>query len=373
MTTHPVSLESARASFVAGPGYLAACTMGLPTVETAQALRSDLDSWASGRASAAAYGDIVEDARGAFARIVGVDVGRVAIGSQTSAQVSVVAAAVPDGAEVLCVEGDFSSVVFPFLEQRYRGVRVRCVPLHALAASITHDTWLVAYSLVQSATGAVADDAAIVRAARAHGARTLVDLTQAAGVMPVDASRYDATVTHAYKWLCCPRGVAFATFSASFAELLRPIQAGWYAGESVWESCYGPEEQLASSARRFDVSPAWQAFVGAHPALSLFASLDPAAVWQHASGLGDALCRALGIPEQHQAIVTWADPTGSALAALTAAGLVVSGRAGRVRVAFHLWNDVADVERVAAALRPAAALASQPVAAPAPRPAAALR
>ncbi|WP_350271553.1 aminotransferase class V-fold PLP-dependent enzyme [Frondihabitans sucicola] len=297
-----------------------------------------------------AYGRIADDTRDAFARLVAVDPSQVALGSQTSAMVSVVAASVPDGAEVLCVEGDFSSVVAPFVAQDHRGVRVRSVPLAALAEAVADDTWLVAYSLVQSATGAVADDDAILLAARTHGARTLVDLTQAAGVLPVDASRYDATVTHAYKWLCSPRGVAFATYSDAFARILRPIQAGWYAGEDVWASCYGGGLRLAESARRFDVSPAWQAFVGARPAIEFFAGLDLDEVWRSVAGLGDQLCRALGIAPQGQAIVTWADPDGVDLARLTDAGLTVSGRAGRVRVAFHLWNTERDVDRAASAL-----------------------
>ena len=55
----------------------------------------------------------------------------VAIGSQASALVGVVAASVPDGAEVLAVDGDFASVVFPFLAHADRGVTVRHVPLES--------------------------------------------------------------------------------------------------------------------------------------------------------------------------------------------------------------------------------------------------
>jgi hypothetical protein len=108
--------------------------------------------------------------------------------------------------------------------------------------------------------------------------------------------------------------------------------------------------QLSPSARRYDVSPAWPAWVGAEPAIRMFASLDIAEIWTHASGLGDALCDALGMPQQHQAIVTWADSDGSDLKRLTDAGLTVSGRAGRLRTAFHLWNDHSDVDAVVAAL-----------------------
>ena len=48
--------------------------------------------------------------------------------------------------------------------------------------------------------------------------------------------------------------------------------------------------------------------------------------------------------------MTWADPEGTDLARLTAAGITASGRAGRARVAFHLWNDLEDVDLAARAL-----------------------
>ena len=345
----PALVEATR-SFAPRTGYLAACTMGLPMRATLEAQRLDLESWRTGGTSPIEYGAIVEEARVAYAALVAVPAARVAIGSQTSAMVAVVAAAVPDGAEVLCVDGDFSSMVFPFLQQRHRGVRVRSVPLDELASSVSAATWLVAWSAIQSATGAVADDRAIVAAAGRHGALTLCDTTQAAGVLPIDAGRYDLTVCHGYKWLCSPRGAAFLTVSESAAPRLRPVQAGWYAGESVWGSCYGPTMELASDARAFDVSPAWPAWVGALPALRALASLDTAEVWRRASGLGDLLCDRLDLPRQGQAIVTWVDP-GADLVSLAAAGLTASGRAGRVRIAFHLWNDEEDVEAVVRALR----------------------
>jgi selenocysteine lyase/cysteine desulfurase len=262
---------------------------------------------------------------------------------------ALVAAAVPVGAEVLCVEGDFSSIVFPFLQRP--DIRVRSVPLAALADSITDDTWLVSFSMVQSATGIVAPGDAIAESALRHGAMTFCDVTQAAGVLPIDATKWDATVCHTYKWLCSPRGVAFLTVSVAMQELLTPLQAGWYAGDEVWQSCYGPSMHLALDARRFDVSPAWQAWVGAEHAISLFASLDIPAVWSYTSGLGDQLCDSLGIPQQHQAIVTWADPDQQELGKLIAAGIRASGRAGRLRASFHLWNTEADVAAVLAALR----------------------
>jgi selenocysteine lyase/cysteine desulfurase len=341
--------EDARQCFPGGRGYLAAAAMGLPPVQSVEALRQDLDLWAGGRREASDYVALVERTRSQYARLVQVPADRVAIGSQTSVLTSLVAAAVPPGAEVLVVDGDFSSMVFPFLQRH--DITVRHVPVEALASSITDATWVVAFSLVQSATGVVADSGAIAQAAARHGAFTFCDTTQAAGVLPVDAAIYDATVCHAYKWLCSPRGVAFLTVSPTFQAELVPLHAGWYAGSDIWQSCYGPGMTLAADARVFDVSPAWQAWVGAEQAIALFADLEAGETWRWASGLGDSVCDRIGIERQGQAIVTWPDPDGRLLGLLGAAGIRATGRAGRLRLAFHLWNDEEDVESVVHALR----------------------
>jgi selenocysteine lyase/cysteine desulfurase len=350
-TSRPLSpaLQRAIASYEAPRNFLAVASIGLPTKETVEAQKADLDLWSAAKRDPQDYDAIIERTRGHFARLVGVTPDRVATGSQTSVMTSLVAAAVPDGAEVLSVDGDFSSIVFPFLQ--HPGIRVRTVALADLAASITDDTWLVVFSHIQSSTGVVADVPAIVAAAAAHDVFTFCDTTQSAGVHPVDASLFDVTVCHTYKWLCSPRGVAFLTLSERFQPHLVPLQAGWYAGDDVWQSCYGPNMHLATNARRFDVSPAWPAWVGAEPAIRMFSELDIDEIWAFTSGLGDSLCDALGIPQQHQAVVTWADPDRSDLAKLVAAGIKVSGRAGRLRAAFHLWNDESDVAAVVAAVR----------------------
>lgn len=342
------SLAEAISQFGNPRGYLAAASIGLPTMSSVTAIKADLDAWFDANRDPMGYEPIVESTREAYGRLVNIDPTRIAIGSQTSVMTSVLAAAVPAGAEVLCVEGDFTSVVYPFLQRA--DITVRSVPLEHLAEAISNNTWLVSFSLVQSANGRVADVPAIRAAAAKHGTFTYCDTTQAAGVHPVDASMFDATVCHSYKWLCAPRGVAFLTLSAAFQLQLVPVQAGWYAGDAIWQSVYGPGMALAADARRFDVSPAWQAWVGAEQTIGMFASLDIEEVWARTSALGDALCDALDLPQQHQAIVTWADPTGHDLRALGAGGIKASSRAGRIRAAFHLWNDESDVEAVVRAL-----------------------
>ncbi|WP_449278540.1 aminotransferase class V-fold PLP-dependent enzyme [Leucobacter sp. GX24907] len=349
MITAPARFQS-QSLFASVPGYLSACTGGLPSHETTAAVRRFIDDWSEGRLDAVEVGRSLERCRSLYAEISGVDRSRVAVGTQVSQFASVVATSVPDTAEVLCVEGDFASLVHPFVQLADRGIRVRYVPLDDLADAVAPETALVVYSLVQSATGQVADYETIGSAAAAVGARTFVDLTQSLGWLPVGADNFDFSVCHAYKWLCAPRGTAFLTVRAGLDETLTPLAAGWCSADDVWSSCYSQHMPLAENAGRFDLSPVWPSVQGTEAALRLFAHLDPAEVHDHDLRLAEAARSALHLPPSDSAIVTWADPDGSDLAALRASGITASGRAGNARVAFHLWNDDADVALLARAL-----------------------
>ncbi|WP_456820030.1 aminotransferase class V-fold PLP-dependent enzyme [Cellulomonas sp. URHB0016] len=345
------TIDALRARFERVPGYLDAATCGLPSRDTADAMRAGIDAWQAGRVDMAGYDEAVARSRHAYARIVGVDPGAVAIGAQVSSLVGLVAAALPDGCEVLTVDQDFASVVFPFLAHADRGVTVRHVPVEALADEVRPSTGAVAFSLVQSRDGRVADADAVCRAAQAAGALTVCDLTQAAGWLPTDAGRFDVTTGSSYKWLAGPRGASFLTVAPDVVDRLRPLHAGWYAGKEIWASIYGPEMTLAPDARRFDVSPAWLVWLGVAPALEAFATTDPAALHRHAVGLADAFRGAVGLGPSDSAIVSLEDDErGTLRAALDAAGCRVAGRGGRVRLAFHVWNDEDDVDRAASAV-----------------------
>ncbi len=343
-------LARVKAQFEPVPGYLNAATLGLPPIPVAEAVRVALTRWQRGKATATAYDDDVDAARTAYARLVSVPLEWVSVGSQTSVIAGLVASSLPDGAEVVCIEGDFSSIVFPFLVHADRGVTVHQVPLSELANSLTERTALVAFSLVQSASGVVCDGPAIAAAARDVGALTFCDITQAAGWLPVDAGVYDMTACSAYKWLCHPRGTAYLTIAPGLIDRVRPIHAGWYAGEDVWASCYGPSMHLARDARRFDVSPVWLSWVGAVPALEVMTMVPTALIGEHNIALANDLRARIGGPSVASPVVSLGDPSGEMAGRLAEVGATVASRAGRVRIAFHIWNTPDDVDLAAKAL-----------------------
>ncbi|MFD9907092.1 aminotransferase class V-fold PLP-dependent enzyme [Streptomyces sp. NPDC059063] len=350
-----VRSELVRSEFAPKTTYLNSASTGLLPARAVRAMHEAALSVAEGR-PADMFAD-VEAARAAFARLVGVPVSRVAAGASVAVYTGLVAASLPEGAEVLTAEGDFSSTVNPF---HVRGdLKVRTVPLERIAESVRPGTALVAVSAAQSADGRVADLPAIRAAARAHGARVYLDVSQAVGWMRlgdhVATADYAASV--AFKWLTCPRGIAFFVVPEEAQDFggVRPLLAGWVAGERPWDSCYGPVEELAHSARRFDESPALLAYAGARHALDVVERIGVDAIGAHDLALADRFRAGLAglghapVPAPGSPIVS-VPGLGARQPELSAAGVEVSDRAGNLRAAFHFYNTEADVDRLLAAL-----------------------
>jgi selenocysteine lyase/cysteine desulfurase len=329
------------ADFDVPAGYLNTPSIGIPPAHVADAVLTAVGDWSRGMAAPPDFDHAVHVARGAFGQLVGVPREHVAIGASVSQLIATVAAGLPDGAKVLTVEGEFTSTTFPFAAQAHRGVEVTEVPLADLAAHVEgHD--LVTVSVVQSADGTQADLDALRAAAEASGAQVLLDVTQAAGWRPLRLDWADWVVGAGYKWLLSPRGAAWLAVHPRALERTPPIAANWYAGDDPWKSVYGLPLRLAAGARSLDISPVWFAQVGAAVALPYLASLDLGAVQAHCVKLADTLLTRLGLPERGSAIVAL-DADGERIAQ---AGVKASNRAGKVRVGFHLYSSLSDVELV---------------------------
>jgi len=336
-----VEIKDAQQLWNARPGWLNTASYGLPPRPAWEALQAALADWRVGATSWEGWDEATVAARAAFARLVGVSSADVTVGSQVSQLIAPVAVAAPDGARVVVPDIEFTSNLFPWLAQGDR-LKVITVPADRLGETVAAGCDVVAFSLVQSATGAVADYSRIVAAARGTGAMVVVDATQACGWLPFDAGLADVVVVGGYKWLMGPRGTAFAYLSPGVRDALRPIAAGWYAADDVYGSYYGPRMRLARDARRFDVSPAWFNWVGTAPALAVVERIGVAAIHDHNIALANRFLGGLGQPGANSAIVTVDVP--DAEAKLTAAGVRAAVRAGRVRASFHLYSTEADVD-----------------------------
>jgi selenocysteine lyase/cysteine desulfurase len=337
-SSRALKLSDAQPLFSPEGTYLNTASYGLPPQPGWDALQHALAQWQGGRTSWEGWGESTDAARAEFAKLVGTETSRVAIGATVSGLVGLVAASLPAGSRVLVPEIEFTSTLFPFLAQP--GLAVTTVPTARLAASIDARTDLVAFSAVQMSTGEVADLDAILAAAEAHDVVCLVDATQAAGWLPLQADRFDFLVAAGYKWLLSPRGTAWMTVAPGRLDAIVPAQAGWFAGEDVHGAYIGPPLRLAHTARRLDTSPAWFSWVGALPALELLNAVGVEAIHAHNVGLANRFRAGMGLEPSNSAIVTLPGDVGC----LEAANIQAAQRAGGVRVGFHLYNDEEDAD-----------------------------
>jgi selenocysteine lyase/cysteine desulfurase len=340
--TETTKLAEARRLFSPETVYLNTASYGLPPRTAHEAFLQAADEWRHGRTGFWGWDESVGAARASFARLLGVAVEDVAVGSQSSAFAGLVALSLERGARVVSAQEDFTSVLWPFLA--CPELEVELVPLDDVADAIDARTALVAVSAVQSVDGRVANLDAITAAAAHHGALTYLDATQAAGWLPLDAGRFDYLAASGYKWLMNPRGTAFFAIRPEGAERLQPHLAGWYAGDDPVETNYGAPLRLADGARRFDVSPAWLSWVGAAPALALLEDVGIDAVHAHDVGLAVRFRGGLGLPPGDSAIVA-AELDAAANERLRAAGVMFTERSGLTRFSFHLSTSEHDVDR----------------------------
>ena len=298
-----MDVEAAQALWHPKPVYLNTATYGLPPDPAWDAMQAALDEWRHGKGDWIEWDHSTARSRRLFAQLVGVDESWVCISSTVAALAGLVAPSLPEGSNLIAVENEFTSALWPWMVHEDRGVRVRTVPLSGLLDAIDASTTLVAVSAVQSATGEVADlDALVLRAAEV-GARTFIDATQACGWLPFDASRFDYVACTAYKWLMSPRGTAFMSVRPEHLGAIRPLAANWYAADEVHESYYGPPLRLAASARRLDVSPAWLNWVATATTLEVILDIGVENIYRHNLALAGRFQRVLLGTDADSAIV----------------------------------------------------------------------
>lgn len=334
--------------FAPATGYLNTALRGLPPASSTAAARTAIEDWFAGRLDWNAWLDEGRLVREALATLIGVDAACVGIGHTTSALVGVVATNIPDGATVLVPENEHNANVIPFLGQAHRGVKVQTAPLEELAQRLTSEHAAVAFSLVQSIDGRIADLAAIRTAADATGSLVCVDATQAAGWLPFDAHSCDFLFASSYKWLLGPSGPAFIVVRPDLVPKIRPLQPNWFSCEDPSAAPYGVDFRWAENARRFDVVPGLISYCALLPSLELLNRIGVQHVHDHDVRLAARVRRALGLQETRSAIVSLQRPNAAEL--LQRAGVRATARGDRVRMTFHLYNSDADVDLVLTAL-----------------------
>jgi cysteine desulfurase/selenocysteine lyase len=309
----------------------------------------------------------VEAARAGIARLWGVASADIGFVSNVAEGVSIVAESLDwrEGDSICIDANEYPSVVGPIAMRRNPTValrQARGAEPDRLAACVDGSTRIIAASYVSYLTGERVDLYALRRLADSVGALLLVDFTQASGYLPIEASVADFAFSACYKWMLGITGVAVAYWNRARQPDWAPASAGWHSF-AVGSRGYDTLPALKPDAMRFTRgNPAHCSIYVLNSALSYLSRFNMADVQRHVQTLTVALLEELassqvpvmtpGDPARHGASVCIASPRARAVVdALYAQGVYAWNGQGRVRISFHGYNTMSDVERTVAALR----------------------
>jgi selenocysteine lyase/cysteine desulfurase len=281
--------------------------------------------------------------------------------------------AAPDS-QVLLIAEDFPSDVYTwraFAAEKGCGIlTVARAPgqtwTEAILADFDERIAVVAVPTVQWTDGALIDLAAVSARAREVGAALVVDASQSFGVMPLDlaAIRPDFLIAVGYKWLLGPYGLAYLYADEKYREGV-PLEQNWLSrqGSEDFSSLVDYRDDYRPGARRFDMGErtALELNDGAVESLRLFHDwgiADVAArlagltarIEGEAKGLGLTISSAPARGPHLLGIELPREAAKRAFSLLRERGVYVAFRGNAIRIAAHVYNNDADVDRLVAAL-----------------------
>lgn len=319
----------------------------------------------------AAEDAVFDDLHHAAARLFHAAPDDIAVGSSATELLSSLAWAVMPGAGTNVVSADiaFPAAVYPWGRvARHTGCEIRLAKAHGgyvdldeLAGLIDDQTAVVSLSHVEFRSGQRYDLSAWADIAHKHGALLVVDATQSAGAVPIDAPvmGVDAVITGAYKWLCGPFGAAVMYLAPALQTSLDPGLVGFRSNAELWD-IRADHLVYSDNASRFEFSTmAYGCAVGLTKAIDYLVDVGIDRIFSYNQSLADAIMdglEALGAEVtsprnqiERSAIVTARFPGRGAadvVQQLKEANVRVALRGDVVRFSPHLYNRIEDVNRV---------------------------
>jgi selenocysteine lyase/cysteine desulfurase len=331
------------------PGYLNTASFGVPPLRTQEAVTVVIDEWAGGRLSFAKWLESARQARQSISQLLNVPPDWVALGSSSAQLLNAIAWGLPDGSRVMAPVNEHNSNLIPYLNQAHRGVTVECVPLASLASRVVSGVSVVSSSAVQSLTGEVADLDAIRSSTLKAGALFCLDVSQACGWLPLDGRVADVLVCSVYKWLCSPIGGAFLVMAPDLSERFRAVIPSWITGKDVVAAPYGTDFDWAGGTFKFDTQPNLVSMIGTRASVDVISEIGVETIHEHNVALANRFRLGLDLAPSNSAIVTI--PRLGAAERLARVGVRATEWRGNLRVSFHFYNTVDDVDLALAGLR----------------------
>jgi selenocysteine lyase/cysteine desulfurase len=362
--------------------YVNSCSQGALSIDVEQAMRAYLESWHELGSPWETWVDEVERLRARFAAAIGADTDEVAVMPSASGGINAVASALDfTGARAGVVLGDFEfpTMAQVWLAQERRGAAIRratapaaapdTLPLSAYDAAIDERTLIVPATHVCFRNGHKTDIAGLVRLAHDRGAYVLLDDYQRTGSGPIDmhALGVDFMVTGCLKYLLGAAGVGFLYVRRDLIARFEPTITGWFGRVNPFAFRIDAIDWPATASRFESGTPPVPNAYAALAALELLDRFGYEAigrqidrvVTRYLAAARDAgfVVRTPDDPARRGPLVVVQSVDAPALVQrLAGRGIIASCRGDGLRIAFHAYNNDADVDAVMRALTAEAAL-----------------
>ena len=276
--------------------------------------------------------------------------------------------------KIILISTDFPSITRPWLTNKKTGDLKICfvneVPntdlTQTIIDNIDHNTSVVCVSYVQFASGTRIDIKKLTKYTKDVGAKLVVDLTQAAGAIPINISEWsaDLLVCSGYKWLGGHGGIAFGWLSS---ELLKkdPPTIGWFSNENPFDM-EATKLNLSKTAAKYTQSTiSYISVVGLKTAIQQLLDIKVLSIMKHSDKLAKILFSKLEDSDwksfrpttsnefsSHIISLTHpcADTVKSTFEQLSKKGLICGIRNGRLRISISHYNNSNDIKYLGASL-----------------------
>lgn len=184
------------------------------------------------------YMDEVENVRSGFAKLLNSRPDEIAFVKNTSHGISLLAKGITwdKNDNVILIEKEFPTNVYPWLNLSRAGVEIRKIPLVGgklrlidLENALDRNTRLLSVSSVQYTNGYRADLKGLGEISKKHGFYFCVDAIQSLGIVPMDVQEYgiDFLAADGHKWLLSPEGTGIIYCRKEICDQIDPVLIGW--------------------------------------------------------------------------------------------------------------------------------------------------
>ncbi len=356
--------------------YLLNHSVGRPPRSTAEVLQQRfLEPWQQGGEDVwPRWLENIDRFRRALAALLGADPSGFCPQANLSSALSKILLSHPLDARrpvLLCTEHDFPTMIFVLEQaQRFgfqlrilRGLGDELLDSTTWSKLLTADVGTVLISHVHSNSSRRVPVADITAMTRERGIRSIVDIAQSVGCVPINLHEWQAdfVLGSCVKWLCGGPGAGFLWADQAVISGSEPSDVGWFSHEDPFEFDIDRFRYAPDALRFWGGTPSVAPFVVAANSIAVIDELGVPAIREH----NLRLCRKLSEALKPGELISPTDPAvrGATLvvqpgaervdrvtAGLRANSVQFDQRASGIRLSPHIYNTESEMEVAAACL-----------------------